>query len=179
MLGKKIRVLIVDDSAVVRQTLTQLLQSDPMIEVMGTAADPFQAAHKMKSEVPDVITLDVEMPRMDGLTFLRKIMSQHPIPIVIISSLTEKGSETAIRALESGAVEVVAKPNLSNQETWEESQQKLCFSIKAAASAKVLRKSVLFEIQPKNSADVVLQKYKSNSMIQTTKKVVAVGASTG
>ena len=97
---KKIKVLIVDDSAIVRQTLSAILEQDPEIEVMGTASDPFYAANKIKTEVPDVITLDIEMPRMDGLTFLKKIMSQHPIPVVIISSLTVTGTETAIRALE-------------------------------------------------------------------------------
>ena len=95
-MSRHIRVLIVDDSAVVRQTLAEILSSDPSIEVMGTAADPYYAAKKIQKEVPDVITLDVEMPRMDGLTFLRKIMTQHPIPVVIISSLTAKGTETAM-----------------------------------------------------------------------------------
>src|ERR1035437_189117 len=99
-MAKKIRVLIVDDSAVVRQTLQNILNSDPDIEVMGTASDPFFAAKKISVEIPDVITLDVEMPRMDGLTFLKRIMSQHPIPVVIISSLTVKGTETAMKALE-------------------------------------------------------------------------------
>ena len=98
--SNKIKVLIVDDSAVVRQTLQSILQSDHQIEVLGTAADPYFAAKKIAKEVPDVITLDIEMPRMDGLTFLRKLMAQHPIPVVIISSLTEKGAETAIKALE-------------------------------------------------------------------------------
>src|SRR5512146_1081656 len=99
-MDKKIRVLIVDDSAVVRQTLEHVLSSDPDIEVMGTASDPFIAAEKILHEVPDVITLDVEMPRMDGITFLQKIMSQHPIPVVICSSLTQRDSETTLRALE-------------------------------------------------------------------------------
>lgn len=90
---KKIRVLIVDDSAVVRQTLAEVLASDPEIEIMGTAADPLIAAERMKEEIPDVITLDVEMPRMDGLTFMQKIMTQHPIPVVMCSSLTGRGSE--------------------------------------------------------------------------------------
>src|SRR4051812_32106879 len=99
---KKIKVLIVDDSAVVRKALTEILNSDSAIEVIGTAADPYIAANKIQHDSPDVITLDVEMPRMDGLTFLKKIMSQHPIPVVIISSLTAKGTETAIKALEYG-----------------------------------------------------------------------------
>ena len=104
---EKIKVLIVDDSAVVRQTLSAILNKDSQIEVMGVAADPYFAANKIREEIPDVITLDVEMPRMDGLTFLKKIMSQHPIPVVIISSLTIKGTETAMRALELGAVDII------------------------------------------------------------------------
>ncbi len=97
--NKKIRVLIVDDSAVVRQTLSSILQTDPQIEVMATASDPYIAAKRIQTEVPDVITLDVEMPRMDGITFLRKIMTQHPIPVLIISSLTEEGSQTALKTI--------------------------------------------------------------------------------
>ncbi|MCJ7601373.1 MAG: response regulator, partial [Desulfobulbaceae bacterium] len=93
---KKIKVLVVDDSALVRQTLCDILNSDPDIEVVGTAADPFLAAERLKTVVPDVISLDIEMPRMDGLTFLQKIMSQHPIPVVICSSLAQSGSETAL-----------------------------------------------------------------------------------
>jgi two-component system chemotaxis response regulator CheB len=108
----KIRVLIVDDSAVVRQTLTHVLSSDPEIEVIGSAGDPYAAAEKIAEQVPDVITLDVEMPRMDGVTFLRKLMSQHPIPVVICSSLVEEGAQTALEAIESGAVEIVTKPRL-------------------------------------------------------------------
>ena len=111
---KRTRVLIVDDSAVIRQTLSAIISSDPELEVIGTASDPYVAASKIAEEVPDVITLDIEMPRMDGLTFLRKIMSQHPIPIIIISSLTAKGSESAILAMEYGAVSVLKKPGLSS-----------------------------------------------------------------
>jgi two-component system, chemotaxis family, protein-glutamate methylesterase/glutaminase len=115
MVMNKIRVLIVDDSAVVRQTITAILQSDPEIEVMGVASDPYVAAKKIMNEVPDVITLDVEMPRMDGLTFLRKIMAQHPMPVIIISSLTARGTETAIKALEYGAVDIITKPQLNTK----------------------------------------------------------------
>ncbi|WP_435549811.1 protein-glutamate methylesterase/protein-glutamine glutaminase [Desulfobacterium sp. N47] len=107
----KIKVLIVDDSAVVRQTLTEILSSDPMIEIMGSASDPFIAADRLLHQIPDVITLDIEMPRMDGITFLQKIMTQYPIPVVICSSLTEKGSETALKIFEYGAVEIIAKPS--------------------------------------------------------------------
>jgi two-component system, chemotaxis family, protein-glutamate methylesterase/glutaminase len=102
-MSKKIRVLIIDDSASVRQALTKVLEEDPEIVVMGAASDPFMAAKKIQEELPDVITLDVEMPRMDGITFLRKIMSQRPIPVVMCSSLTEEGSATLMQALEAGA----------------------------------------------------------------------------
>jgi two-component system chemotaxis response regulator CheB len=184
-MAQKIRVLIVDDSAVVRQTLQSILSTDPQIEVMGTASDPFFAAKKIQMEVPDVITLDIEMPRMDGLTFLKKIMSQHPIPVVIISSLTAKGTESALRALEYGAVEVIAKPQMDTKKFIEESQIHLCDAVKAAAMAKIRRRSVAqpeFVVQPKYSADAILPKatpINSTSMLKTTELVVAVGASTG
>ena len=108
----KIKVLIVDDSAVVRQVMSEVLGSDPELEVIATAADPYQAAQKIADQVPDVITLDVEMPRMDGLTFLQKLMSQHPIPVVMCSSLAEEGSETALKALELGAMDIITKPKM-------------------------------------------------------------------
>ncbi len=181
---KKIRVLIVDDSAVVRQTLSAILTTDPMIEVMGVASDPFFAAKKIQSEIPDVITLDIEMPRMDGLTFLRKIMAQHPIPVVVISSLTIKGTETALRALEYGAVEIITKPQMNTKQFIEESKIKLCDAVKAAAQARIHRRTHASEmvVQPKLSADAILPAAtisKNASMIKTTEMVVAVGASTG
>lgn len=182
-MSEKIRVLIVDDSAVVRQTLTQIISTDPMLEVMATASDPLYAAKKIADEVPDVITLDVEMPRMDGLTFLKKIMSQHPIPVVIISSLTETGTETGLRALEYGAVEIITKPQMNTKVFIEESKIRICDAIKAAASAAIKRRKVVPEpihVEPKLSADAVLPAAPSNySMIKTTEIVVAVGASTG
>src|SRR4051794_28064029 len=107
-----IRVLVVDDSALVRQTLTEILDSDPDIEVMATASDPFVAARRIQQEIPDVITLDIEMPRMDGITFLRKIMAQRPVPVVVCSSLAEAGSETLAQVWEAGAVEVILKPRV-------------------------------------------------------------------
>ncbi|MDA3892011.1 MAG: chemotaxis response regulator protein-glutamate methylesterase [Salinivirgaceae bacterium] len=185
-MSDKIKVLIVDDSAVVRQSLTAILESDPDIEVMGVAADPYFAANKIAHEVPDVITLDIEMPRMDGLTFLRKIMTQHPIPVVIISSLTTVGTETGIKALEFGAIEIITKPKLSTKEFIEESRIRICDAVKAAASAKLKRKKNIkkvvapIDVKPKLSADAVIVKTSSNqSMIKTTEKVVVVGASTG
>ncbi len=181
MTNNKIRVLIVDDSAIVRQTLTAILSSDPMIEVIGTASDPYIAAQKIQKEVPTVITLDIEMPRMDGLTFLRKIMTQHPIPVVIISSLTQRGTETALRALEYGAVDIITKPQMDTKQFIEESKIKLCDAVKAAAIAK-LKKHVgapKLTVQPKYSADVVIPKTTSMSMLKTTDIVIALGASTG
>lgn len=177
---KKIRVLVVDDSAVVRQTLSHILSADAAIEIIGTASDPFVAAQKLRQAVPDVITLDVEMPRMDGLTFLKKIMSQHPIPVVIISSLTQKGTETALKALEHGAVEVVAKPQLGTKEFLLDYKIQICEAVKAAAHARVSRKSLhAIKANPKLSADAVLPARAAKSMIKTTEKVVVIGASTG
>jgi len=176
---KKIRVLIVDDSAVVRQTLEEILSSDPDIEVMGTAADPFIAADKMKQEVPDVITLDVEMPRMDGIKFLHIIMSQHPIPVVMCSSLTEKGSETALKAMEYGAIEIIEKPRIGTKQFLEESRIRICDAVKAASMARVRRIAKTVKVEPKLTADAVLPKPRSRAMIKTTEKVVVVGASTG
>src|ERR1022692_4388243 len=115
MTTRRIHVLIVDDSAVVRQTLNDVLSSDPEIEVIGTASDPFVAAERMREQVPDVITLDIEMPRMDGLTFLQKIMSQHPIPVVICSTLAEEGAQSTLKALEYGAVDIIAQPRLGTK----------------------------------------------------------------
>jgi two-component system chemotaxis response regulator CheB len=179
-MSKKIRVLIVDDSAVVRQTLEEVLSSDREIEVMATASDPYIAAEKILHEVPDVISLDVEMPRMDGITFLQKLMSQHPLPVVICSSLTESGSETALKALEYGAVEIIQKPRIGTRQFLEESRVRICDAVKAAAQAKVKRiAATSLPLTPKLTADVILDKPTSHAMAKTTEKVVVVGASTG
>jgi two-component system, chemotaxis family, protein-glutamate methylesterase/glutaminase len=169
---KKIKILIVDDSAVIRQALSQVFGSDEDLEVIGTAADPYIAVTKIAEELPDVITLDVEMPRMDGITFLRKIMSQHPIPVVIISSLTAKGTETAILAMEYGAISVVKKPNL-HEDLHGEASQSMIDTIKGAARARIKRRSSHY------APLQVLNKRYTESMAQTTDKVIAVGASTG
>lgn len=179
---KKIKVLIIDDSALVRQTLSDILTSDPEIEVVGSAADPILAAERMKTVIPDVITLDVEMPRMDGITFLQKLMSQHPIPVVMCSSLAESGSETALKALEYGAVDIITKPKLGTKQFIEESRTRICDAVKAAAAARIgpLRAMrTMKEVSPKYSADVIMEKPNAKAMIQTTEKVVVVGASTG
>ncbi len=180
-MNRKIKVLIIDDSAVVRQAMTAVLESDPTIEVMATAQDPYIAAQKLRKEVPDVITLDVEMPRMDGLTFLKKLMHQHPIPVVMCSSLTEKGAATAIKALELGAVDIITKPKLGVGKFIEESRMMICDAVKAAAmtSPKALPQRPAFRAEKKLSADAVLSKATSRALIQTTEKVVVIGASTG
>jgi two-component system chemotaxis response regulator CheB len=177
---KPIRVLIVDDSASVRQSLKEVLESDPGISVMGMAADPFAAAERMRAEAPDVITLDIEMPRMDGLTFLQRLMAQHPIPVVICSTLAEQGSDSALAALEHGAVDIITKPKLGSREFFAESCVRICDVVKSAARARVRRRvpAAKVEVRPKMTADAVLERGGS-SMIQTTEKVVVIGASTG
>ncbi len=176
----RIKVLIVDDSAVVRQAMTEILSSDPLIEVIGSARDPYLAAERMREVAPDVITLDVEMPRMDGITFLQKIMSQHPIPVVMCSSLTDDGSETALKALEYGAVDIIQKPKMGVKQFLEESKILICDVVKAAARART-KKTVAkpIHVEPKLTADAVIAKQANKSMIQTTEKVVVIGASTG
>ncbi len=179
-MAKKIRVLIVDDSAVVRQSLEEILGSDPAVEVMGVASDPFAAVRKIKDEVPDVITLDVEMPRMDGITFLQKIMSQHPVPVVMCSSLTEMGCETALKALEYGAVDIVTKPRMGVKKFLEESRITICDAVKAAARARVKRISLRRnKVERKLTADAVIAAPTGRAMARTTERIVAVGASTG
>ncbi|MFK4765612.1 chemotaxis response regulator protein-glutamate methylesterase [Desulfobaculum sp. SPO524] len=179
----KIRVMVVDDSAVVRNTMTDILMSDPGIDVIATAADPFAAAKKMQEVAPDVITLDIEMPRMDGLTFLRKIMSQHPIPVVICSSLATQGSDTVLKCLEYGAVEIIQKPRVGTRQFLEESRIRITDAIRAAARAKLKKVSAEpVAVQPKLSADAVIPaatRRKGNAMPATTDKIIAVGASTG
>jgi two-component system chemotaxis response regulator CheB len=168
----------VDDSAVVRQTLRDVLQSDPEIEVIATAGDPFVAADRISEQVPDVITLDIEMPRMDGLTFLKKLMSQHPIPVVICSSLAEEGAQSTFRALEYGAVEIVTKPRLGTKQFLEDSRITLCEAVKAAAGARVRALTPSHTVEAKLTADVILSPA-THAMAETTEKVVVIGASTG
>lgn len=174
----RIRVLIVDDSAVVRQTLRDVLQSDPEIEVIATASDPFVAADRIREQEPDVITLDIEMPRMDGLTFLKKIMSQHPIPVVICSSLADEGTQSTMRALEYGAVEIVTKPRLGTRQFIEDSRIELCDAVKSAAGARLRTLTPSHTVEPKLTADAILSPA-THAMAETTEKVVVIGASTG
>ena len=176
----RIQVLVVDDSATVRQTLSMILSADPELEVMATASDPYVAVERIKERVPDVITLDVEMPRMDGLTFLDRLMSQRPIPVVVCSSLTERGSNTALSALERGAVEIIMKPKLGARQFLEESAVRICDAVKSAARAKLaIRSETGRSATPKLTADAVLSRGVVEGSLKTTEKVVAVGASTG
>jgi len=184
--ARKIRVLIVDDSATVRQTLTEVLGSDPQIEVLGVASDPYVAARRIRDEVPDVITLDVEMPRMDGITFLRKLMAQHPIPVVMCSSLTEAGSETLFQALSAGAVDVILKPKIGVAEHLAESRIRICDAVKAAARARVSGRRApppdlvpVREPEKKLTADAMLPPPTGRAMARTTESIVCIGASTG
>lgn len=185
-MGKKIRVLIVDDSASVRQTLTAVLSQDPDIEVMGAASDPFMAAKRIQEDIPDVITLDVEMPRMDGITFLRKLMAQHPIPVVMCSSLTETGSETLLQALEAGAVDIILKPKIGAADHLAESGMRIREVVKSAAHARISgvrrpMRSGAAASGPasKLTADAMLPPPTGRAMAKTTEMVVCVGASTG
>jgi two-component system chemotaxis response regulator CheB len=179
--AKKIRVLIVDDSASVRQTLSSIIEATPDLEVMATASDPFVAAQRIQEEVPDVIILDVEMPRMDGITFLRKLMAQRPIPCVLCSTLAEPGSDVLFDALEAGAVEVIPKPRIDTRRFLTESQIRITDAVRAAARAS-LRKRSHFprETEKKLTADVIMPPPRAlRSLTRTTDQVVCIGASTG
>jgi len=182
-MGTKVKVLIVDDSASVRQTLADVLNSDPDIEVIGTASDPFVAARRMQERVPDVITLDVEMPRMDGITFLRKLMAQHPIPVVMCSSLTGEGTETLMLALGAGAVDVILKPRIDTRQNLLEAGVRICETVKGAAAARVRQRVAdaprTLAVEKKLTADAMMPPPRGGAMARTTEKVVCIGASTG
>ncbi len=175
----KFRVLIVADSALMRQILTELLSQDPDIQVVGTAQDPYFAREKIKALNPDVLTLDVEMPRMDGLTFLEKLMIGHPMPVVMVSSLTEAGCQTTLRALELGAVDFCTKPKIDLRDGMEDQARELIAKVKGAALARVRRKEGgVGHVSEPLSPDAVRPTV-SSAMIKTTDTVIAIGASTG
>ena len=177
----KIRVLIIDDSASVRQTLSAILSADPEIEVIGVAGDPFIAARRLMEDVPDVITLDVEMPRMDGITFLRKLMAQRPIPVVMCSSLTEAGSETLMQALEAGAVDIILKPKVGVADHLVEAAEHIRDVVKGAAGARLSarRAAPPMTVARKLTADAMLPAPTRRAMAKTTEMVACLGASTG
>lgn len=185
---RKIRVLIVDDSASVRTTLSDIISADPDLEVMATATDPYVAVERIRHEVPDVIFLDLEMPRMDGLTFLRKIMSQRPIPVVVCSSLTETGSDKMMEALEAGAVDVVTKPRIDTAQWLHDSSMRICDAAKGAANAKLkgrTRPIAEFTVEKKLTADAVIPQRSAAraaaaaATLPVTEPIICIGASTG
>lgn len=168
---EKTRVLIVDDSALVRQLLTEILNQHPQIEVVGTAADPYAAAEKIRATRPDVITLDVEMPRMDGLEFLQRLMAAHPCPVVMVSSWTKENSKTALKALELGAVDVVAKPQVGVSAGLRDLSMQIIDKVLAASRVDVGRlRPVLTVDKPKE--------HRTQSL-EPSEKVIVIGASTG
>ena len=181
-----IKVMVVDDSAVVRQVVAGLLSAAPGMQVVAAVADPLLAIERLKQQWPDVIVLDVEMPRMDGITFLRKIMAERPTPVVICSTLTEKGAKTTLEALAAGAVAIVTKPRLGLKQFLNESADDLVATVRAAARANVRRIAIGARREPapasvpaKNTADVILAPAGTRAMTQTTERVVAIGTSTG
>ena len=192
---KKIKVMVVDDSAVVRQVVQAMLDREPDIQVIGAASDPIFAIERMNKQWPDVIVLDIEMPRMDGITFLKKIMAEHPTPVVICSSLAEKGAATTMQALEAGAVEIITKPQIGLKRFLEESSHELVSAVRAAAQANVKHLKIVpivanphlniplraggGLVAPKLNADAILAAPGSHAMAQTTERIVAIGTSTG
>lgn len=185
---RKIRVLIVDDSASVRTTLSEIIAADPELEVMATASDPYVAVERIRQEVPDVMFLDLEMPRMDGLTFLRKMMAQRPIPTVICSAMTEEGSEALMQALEAGAVDVVTKPRVDTAQWLQDSSMRICDAAKAAAHAKfkgVRKQAPELRVEAKLTADAVVAPLSASRAaslklsMPVTEPIICIGASTG
>jgi two-component system, chemotaxis family, protein-glutamate methylesterase/glutaminase len=179
---KKIKVMVVDDSAVVRQVVSSVLKSDSEIEVCGAVADPLFAMTRMRMQWPDVIVLDIEMPRMDGISFLKKIMAERPTPVVICSTLTEKGADTTMQAISAGAVEIITKPKVGLKGFLHDSAKVLINAVKAASRAnlKPLQRAMAsnLKVSPKLSADAVLAASKT-SRLKTTEQLVAIGTSTG
>lgn len=186
----KIKVLIIDDSALVRQVMTKILNADNAIEVVGAAKDPLDAREKIKKLNPDVLTLDIEMPKMDGITFLSNLMRLHPLPVVMVSTLTEKGADITFEALELGAIDFISKPKLDVTEGLNEYAAEICEKVKSAATVNVskisdrrarkLTNKEPVKVDPKLSADAVLEKRNaSTTKLKTTEKIIALGASTG
>ncbi|PCJ23936.1 MAG: chemotaxis response regulator protein-glutamate methylesterase [SAR86 cluster bacterium] len=182
-MNKPIRVLVVDDSALVRKLLTEILQEDPGIEVVGAAMDAFVAREKIKQLSPDVLTLDVEMPRMDGVTFLGNLMRLRPMPVIMVSSLTAKGAEVTLRALELGAVDFITKPGGDLVHGLKDYSAEIIAKVKVAACAKVrtYNRSIVkpMKIEAKLSADAVLERISRKGRFATTDSIIAIGASTG
>lgn len=168
----QIRVLVVDDSAMVRQLLRAILESDPELEVVGAAADPYEAREMIKVLSPDVITLDVEMPKMDGLTFLRNLMRLRPTPVVMVSSLTEDKADITMQALEAGAVDYVSKPRIGIADGLNAMAEELCLKVRVASRARV-------RYRERPRVEQVAKQAVRPPMLKTTDRLVAIGASTG
>ena len=182
----KVKVLIIDDSALVRKVLTEIIDKAPGFEVVGTAQDPLIARDKIKQLNPDVLTLDVEMPKMDGLTFLRNLMRLRPMPVVMISTLTEKGADVTLEALELGAVDYVEKPKLDVANALEGYTAEIIEKLTIASKARVralsdieARRSTDKTVSPKLTADAVLSAAGGKKRFKTTDTIIAIGASTG
>lgn len=179
----KIKVLIVDDSALVRQVSSEIINSVPGFELLGAAHDPIFAMAKMKQQWPDVIVLDIEMPRMDGLTFLKKLMRERPTPVIICSTLTEKGAASTMEALSYGAVDIITKPKVGVKAFFQNDDNQLVNAIKSAAKANVkrmrLNHTLISKPTEKLTADAMLPPVDRTAMVQTTHKVIAIGTSTG
>ncbi|MDN5870581.1 MAG: chemotaxis response regulator protein-glutamate methylesterase [Nitrococcus sp.] len=179
---KSIRVLIVDDSALVRQLLTQIINAQPDMEVVGSAADPYQARERIKQLNPDVLTLDVEMPKMDGIKFLEHLMRLRPMPVVMVSSLTERGADVTLQALELGAVDFVSKPQTDLVGTLGDYSEEIAGKVRAAARARVGKPPLQGQrpsVTPKYTADAVIEARAAPRRFRTTDRMIAVGASTG
>lgn len=198
---KKVKVLIVDDSALVRQVLTEMLTGDPLIEVVGTANDPYDAREKVKQLKPDVLTLDIEMPKMDGITFLKNLMRLHPLPVVMISTLTAAGADVTLEALDLGAVDFVTKPQIDQMHTFDDYREQITGKVKTAASVNKFQLEAAYTRYQNNKAleqkrataatsslgSGSLQKHSVDEVIQKkaparatgSQKIIALGASTG
>jgi two-component system chemotaxis response regulator CheB len=177
-----IKVLVVDDSALVRKLLTAMLTRSRDIEVVGTASDPYAARERIKSLNPDVITLDVEMPRMDGITFLENLMRLRPMPVVMVSSLTQRGADVTLRALELGAIDFVAKPRIDIAGTLADYEEELIAKVKIAAGARVMARTGSKRarvVDERHSTSAVVPVLNVHRMLRTTDRIIAVGASTG
>ncbi|MDY6969644.1 MAG: chemotaxis response regulator protein-glutamate methylesterase [Spirochaetota bacterium] len=183
-----IKVLIVDDSAVTRKLLNEALSRSKAIEVVGTALDPYIAVNKIKNLHPDVLTLDIEMPRMDGITFLSKLMISQPMPVVMVSSLTDNGAKATVKALELGAIDFILKPNIDDEDSWESFSEELIEKVIIAGKSKVKRKNLDLKpashisdikVSEKYTADVILSKKNLVQQKISKEAVIAIGASTG
>ena len=181
----RVRVLIVDDSALVRRILTEVLSADPALEVVGTASDAYMARDRIKQLNPDVLTLDVEMPKMDGVTFLRNLMRLRPMPVVMVSSLTEHGAEVTLDALAVGAIDYLPKPKIDIAATLTDYADELRAKIRSAATARVrpytgpAAANGGAAVAPRLGVDAVLAKAPARRQFRTTDRIIAIGASTG